>query len=103
MSNNSTPKSYDPIVQHLEDAADGAHTHGAAVGLVHNDEVKIRADLNALVGTPAGPNGVPPATPGLKSLWNVAQSNKTGQDRRAPHRLQQRLAVRPHVHPHPHA
>jgi hypothetical protein len=29
MSNNSAPKSYDPIVQHLEDAADGAHTYGA--------------------------------------------------------------------------
>ena len=79
MSNNSAPKSYDPIVQHLEDAADGAHTHGVAVGLAHNDEVKIRADLNALVGTPAGPNGVPPATPGLKSLWNVAQANKTSK------------------------
>jgi hypothetical protein len=33
MLGNITPKSYDPIIQHLEDAADGAHTYGAAVGL----------------------------------------------------------------------
>ena len=79
MADNSAPTSYDPIVQHLEDAADGAHTHGAAIGLAHNDETKIRTDLEALVGTPAGPGGVPPATPGLKSLWNTAQANKSAQ------------------------
>ena len=79
MADNSIPSSYDPIVQHLEDAADGAHTHGAAVGLVHNGEAKIRADLNALVGTPAGPGGVPPAEPGFKALWNAAQTNKSAK------------------------
>jgi hypothetical protein len=47
MADNSIPTSYDPIVQLLEDAADGAHTHGAAIGLVHNDEAHIRADLIA--------------------------------------------------------
>jgi hypothetical protein len=36
MADNSIATSYDPIVQHLEDAADGAHAHGVAVGLVHN-------------------------------------------------------------------
>ncbi len=77
MADNSIPTSYDPIVQLLEDAADGAHTHGAAIGLVHNDEAHIRADLIALVGKPAGPGGVPPAVPGFKSLWNVAQTNKS--------------------------
>lgn len=79
MADNSIPTSYDPIVQALEDAGDGAHTHGVAVGLVHNNEAKIRADLNALVGTPAGPGNVPPATPGLKALWNAAQTNKSAQ------------------------
>ena len=79
MIGNITPKSYDPIVQHLEDAADGAHTYGAAVGLVHNDEPDIRADLNALIGTPAGPGGVPPAVPGLKTLWNSSQATKTAR------------------------
>ena len=79
MLGNITPKSYDPIIQHLEDAADGAHTYGAAVGLTHNDETHIRADLNALIGTPAGPGGVPPAVPGLKTLWNRSQANKTAK------------------------
>lgn len=79
MADNSIPTSYDPVVQHLEDAADGAHTHGAAIGLVHNGEVNIRTDLNALVGTPAGPGNVPPAVPGLKALWNAAQTNKSAK------------------------
>jgi hypothetical protein len=79
MADNSIPTSYDLIVQLLEDAADGAHTHGAAIGLVHNDEAHIRTDLIALVGKPAGPGGVPPAVPGFKSLWNVAQTNKSAK------------------------
>ena len=77
MADNSIPTSYDPIIQLLEDAADGAHTHGAAIGLVHNSEANIRTDLIALVGKPAGPGGVPPAVPGFKSLWNAAQTNKS--------------------------
>jgi hypothetical protein len=66
-------------VQALEDAADGAHTYGMAVGLAHNDETHIRIDKDALVGAPAGPGGVPPANPGLKALWNVAQANKSAK------------------------
>ena len=77
MADNSTPKGYDPLVQLLADAADGARTHGAAIGLVHHTETAIRADLAALIGTPAGPGGVPPAQPGAKALWNAAQANKS--------------------------
>ena len=77
MADNSSPTSYDPLIQALEDAADGAHTHGATIGLYHCDEAHIRADLIALVGKPAGPGGVPAAVPGLKALWNVAQTNKS--------------------------
>lgn len=77
MANNSIPTAYDPLVQLLEDAADGAHTHGVAIGLVHNSEAFIRADLITLVGKPAGPGGVPPAEPGFKALWNVAQTKKS--------------------------
>lgn len=77
MANNSIPAAYDPIIQLLEDAADGAHTHGAGIGLVHNTEAAIRADLIALVGKPAGPGGVPPAVAGFKAAWNVAQTNKS--------------------------
>ena len=77
MADNSIPIAYDPIVQLLEDASDGAHTHGAALNLTHNDETKLRANLTALVGIPAGPSNVPPAVPGLKALWNAAQANKS--------------------------
>jgi len=75
MANNSNPTAYDPLIQALEDAADGAHTYGAAVGLVHNDEAHIRADLVALAGTP-GPDETL-STPGFKSLWNTAQAAKS--------------------------
>jgi hypothetical protein len=74
---NDIPRSYDPLVQLLADAADGAHTHGAAIGLVHNDETHIRTDLIALVGKPAA--GGSPAVPGFKAAWNVAQTNKSAQ------------------------
>jgi len=74
---NTIPDAYDPVIQLLEDAADGAQTHGVAVGLVHNNEAALRANLTALVGTPAGPANVPPAVPGLKALWNTAQANKS--------------------------
>ena len=71
------PRTYDPLVQLLENAADGANKYGAAIGLKQNIEDGIRTDLTLLIGTPAGPGGVPPAVPGLKTLWNTAKSNKT--------------------------
>jgi hypothetical protein len=77
MASNSIPETYDRIVQLLEDAADGAHTQGAAIGLKQNDEPALRAELTALAGTPAGPGNVPPATPGLKDKWNMAKAGKT--------------------------
>ena len=78
MSNN-TPQGYDQLVQLAEDAADGAHTHGAAIGLVHVTETIIRTALADLIGKPAGPGGVPPATPGLKELWDAAKANKSAK------------------------
>jgi hypothetical protein len=77
MASNRIPDKYDPLVQLLEDAADGAHNHGATAGLQQNTEARIRADLEALVGKPAGPGGVPPAEPGLKVLWGNAKANKS--------------------------
>jgi hypothetical protein len=79
MANNSIPTSYDPLIQALEDAADGAATHGAAIHLIHNDEPAIRGDLYAIIGTPAGPGGMPPAVPGFKAAWNAAQASKSAQ------------------------
>lgn len=77
MATNKIPGSYDPLVKMLEDAADGAAAHGAAVGLKQNTEAAIRADLEALVGKPAGPGNVPPAVPGLKDKWNTAKGAKS--------------------------
>lgn len=79
MASNEIPRSYDPLVEHMEDAADGAHTYEVAVGLKANKETNIRADLHALIGTPAGPGGVPPAEPGFKAFWNVSKANKTAK------------------------
>ena len=76
MADNRIPDSYDRAVELLEDAADGAHTHGAAIGLKQNDEPALRTALTALVGTPAGPGNVPPATPGAKDKWNTAKAGK---------------------------
>jgi hypothetical protein len=76
---NRIPEGYDPVVQLLEDAADGARTHGVAIALKQNTEAAIRADLEALAGKPAGPGGNPPAVPGLKALWNEAKTNKSAQ------------------------
>src|SRR2546423_13328651 len=76
MANNSIPETFDPIVELLEDAADGAHSHGEAVGLKQNDEPALRAILEELVGKPAGPDGRPPAVPGLKDKWNTAKAAK---------------------------
>lgn len=77
MASNEIPRSYDQVIELLEDAADGAQAHGAAVGLKQNDETALRLPLAALVGTPAGPGNVPPATTGAKATWNTAKAAKT--------------------------
>ncbi len=76
MANNAIPHRFDLVVEHLEDSADGAQAHGAAINLKQNDEPALRAILAELVGTPAGPGNVPPAVPGLKDKWNVAKAGK---------------------------
>lgn len=74
---NKIPESYDPLIQLAEDAADGAATHGAAIGLNAVTQTTIRTALEAVVGKAAGPGGVPAAVPGLKALWNDAKADKT--------------------------
>ncbi len=76
MASNEIPERFDLIVEMLEDAADGAQTHGAAINLKQNDETALRAILAELAGTPAGPGNVPPAVPGLKDKWNTAKAAK---------------------------
>ena len=73
---NQIQYTYEPLVQLLEDAADGANKYAAVISLKQNTEPAIRTDLAALTGTPAGPGGVPPAVPGLKNLWNTAKVDK---------------------------
>ena len=76
MASNQIPRSYDQIVELLEDAADGAQAQGAAAGLKQNDEAAIRSSLGTLIGTPPGPGNVPPATPGAKATLNTAKAAK---------------------------
>jgi hypothetical protein len=73
---NRIPQPFAPLVQLLANNAAGAATHGATINLKQNTEAAIRLDLTALTGTPAGPDNVPPAVPGLKSLWNSAKTAK---------------------------
>lgn len=79
MASNAIPQSYDPLIELMEDAADGAAVHGPSIGLEQNKENAIRKDLHALIGKPAGPGGTPPAVPGLKALLNTAKANKSAK------------------------
>ncbi|HEX8371590.1 MAG TPA: hypothetical protein VF585_02325 [Chthoniobacterales bacterium] len=49
MASNEIPTSYTDVVALGEDAADGAQTHGVAIGLKQNTEAAIRADLASLI------------------------------------------------------
>ena len=71
------PKYYDPVVQLLADAADGANQYGTVIGLKQNTQPVILGVYYDLVGKPAGPNNNPPAVPGLMALWNTAKANKS--------------------------
>ncbi len=73
----SSRRSFDPVVELLEDAADDAQIPAAALGLKQNDEATLRGILEELVGKPAGPGNVPPAVPGLKDKCNVAKAAET--------------------------
>ena len=77
MSGNTIPLSYEPLVQLLTDAVDGASIHGTAVGLKQNDEAALRAALYDLVGGPVGAGEQASPTIGLKARFNVAKANKS--------------------------
>lgn len=49
MASNEIPTTYTAVVALAEDTADGAKTHGAAIGLKQNTEAAIRTDLSALI------------------------------------------------------
>ena len=75
MASQQIPVSYQPLVKLLAQAADGARSHGAAVGLKQNIEAVLRPELEAIIG-PSGSNQGPPATPSLKARWNAAKAYK---------------------------
>ncbi len=78
MASNKIPQdNYSALVELLTDAADGAAAHGPRRGVKANDGPTLKAALEAIVGTPAGPNNTPPATPGAKAAWNAAQTAKS--------------------------
>ena len=79
MADNRIPKTYEPLIELMVAAAHGAQIYGATVGLVHNTEAHIRADLAALAGAPAGPGGDPPAQLGARFLWNETKSDKSAK------------------------
>jgi hypothetical protein len=73
MSNNPTPRTYEPLVIRLEEAADGAQSLGDAIGLKQNTAAAITDTLHALTGVPG--------TPGARDLWNNAKAAKTAATR----------------------
>ena len=75
MASNEIPTTYTNIVALAEDAADGALTHGLAIGLRQNTEASIRADLAALIAaeTAVGQKKLAKAT--ANTVHKIADSN----------------------------
>ncbi|MFA6289385.1 MAG: fibronectin type III domain-containing protein [Opitutaceae bacterium] len=73
MASNGIPQGYEALISLAEDAAGGAHQHGAAIALAQNTEDKIRADRAALAGDP---DAVPPVK-GAQEVYNEAKEGKT--------------------------
>lgn len=75
MARNRIPDAVDKLIASMDEAADGAALHGAALPLRINTEADIRADLLALAGDPADPA----TTPGAQALWLAAKSSKAAK------------------------
>lgn len=73
MASNEIPDSPEPLISLATDAADGAATEGAGIGITHNTAAAIRQDLIALVGDPVA---VPPVI-GARNAYHMAKSAKT--------------------------
>jgi hypothetical protein len=84
MASQRIPQTYSPLVSLAGDAADGAATHGPAIGLVENTAEAILADLEALAGRAGIPSlsGLPGnfevmPVAGMQPLYLAAKSRKT--------------------------
>jgi len=54
MAGNPVPKSQEELLALAEDMADGCHNHEVAIGIQHNKEANVRADITALRNAEAG-------------------------------------------------
>ena len=81
MADNSISEVYEVVVDQLPTAIAGVIKYGTVLNILHYTAPFLQARLDALVGKPAGPNGVPPAEPGLKSIWNDADAEHTNKNR----------------------
>lgn len=72
MASNEIPDAPGPLISLATDAADGADTEGASIGLSQNTAAKIRTDLVALAGSTTT---VPPVI-GAQNAYNLAKSAK---------------------------
>jgi hypothetical protein len=57
MKNNPTPKNLKVLLSLAQDIADGLHAIEDTIGMKQNKEADVRADIKALEGDPAAPDG----------------------------------------------
>lgn len=75
MATNPIPTALDALFTLAEDAADGAHQHEVAIGLFHNKEVAIRADLTDAQAKQTAFATARSGKPALSTAVRVADSN----------------------------
>ncbi len=75
MASNEIPSTYTSLVALAEDAADGAMTHGLAIGLKQNTEAAIRTDLTALITAETTVGRKKLAKANANTMHKVADSN----------------------------
>ena len=75
MAANPIPTTPSQLFAFAEDAADGAHNHGVAIGLKQNTETAIRADLTAAIAAQTAYGNAKSAKDTFSTNLRVADSN----------------------------
>lgn len=75
MASNQLPDGIYDLFTLAEDMADGAHNHGAAVGLKQNTETNLRADLDPAIAAQKDYKAAVSANTDLSAALTVADSN----------------------------
>jgi hypothetical protein len=78
MASNALPKNLDELVSLVEDAADGCHQLEVTIGLQHNKEADLRADLAAFLTQSTAYNDAVSAHVPLQNALVTARSNARG-------------------------